>query len=436
MIKFIGYRKFGAITLVVSLLSGCATQQSADDLDRYWSNENDKLVRLLGTRYFKIGPVRAHRAMLLALANLGMTIESQDSTTGFILAKAAAPRPLSDVEWARVAAAATPEAQRFMGPLVTIDANNTDVLVNAIIIPRAKDVQINIRFRTKYTGPTAGLIIGEQAPPLATKIGFPKVWDEFKRTVSAAPQIITKKSRPPQSKKKSRPPPKSGSTGSGFFVSKLGHLITNQHVVDNCKSVTVGDKAQSQIDANVLETDKRNDLALLRISSTSMASGETKTLMRKLGISVVPLASQGLLRSEGVNLGEDVLVAGYPFGDIFSNTIKVTKGIVSANRGLGNDTGQFQIDAAVQPGNSGGPIYDQKGNIIGVVVAQLNKIKVAKAIGSLPENTNFGIKASTVRQFLTSSGLPTKWSDRSTKMPTKEIAKIAKNQTVMVVCHR
>ena len=74
-------------------------------------------------------------------------------------------------------------------------------------------------------------------------------------------------------------------------------------------------------------------------------------------------------------LGEDVVVAGFPFGDIFSNTIKITKGVVSAKRGIGNDSGQFQIDAAVQKGSSGGPIYDENGNIIGVVVSQLNKLK-------------------------------------------------------------
>ena len=91
---------------------------------------------------------------------------------------------------------------------------------------------------------------------------------------------------------------------------------------------------------------------------------------------------------------QDVLVSGYPYGELFSNTIKVTGGMVSAVKGMGDDSGQFQIDAAVQPGNSGGPIYDENGNIVGVVVAQLNKLKVAKAIGSLPENVNLGIKAS------------------------------------------
>ena len=94
------------------------------------------------------------------------------------------------------------------------------------------------------------------------------------------------------------------------------------------------------------------------------------------------------------------------------------------------------MDAAVQEGNSGGPIYDANGNIVGVVIAQLNRLKVAKTMGTLPELVNFGIKASTVRQFLTSSGLPTKWSQRSGIMSTRELATIARKQTVMVVCHQ
>ena len=133
---------------------------------------------------------------------------------------------------------------------------------------------------------------------------------------------------------------------------------------------------------------------------------------------------------------EDLRAQLRNMSQFFSNTIKITKGIVSAKRGMGDDSGQFQIDAAVQHGSSGGPIYDENGNIIGVVVSQLNKLKVAKAIGSLPELVNFGIKASTVKQFLNSSGLPSSWSRRSKRMSTKEIAKIAENQTVMVVCHR
>ena len=257
----------------------------------------------------------------------------------------------------------------------------------------------------------------------------------LKKEKQSRPKQVAKKPPP-----KKAPQPKSGSTGSGFFVSKLGHIITNEHVVRKCGSVTVGDNTNNQVSASVLEKDKRNDLALLRISSTKMASAETKSLIsklnvQKLGLKLVPLASEGLVRSDDVELGEDVLVAGYPYGELFSDTIKVTKGIVSANKGMGDDRGQFQMDAAVQSGNSGGPIYDENGNIVGVVVSQLDPLKVAKTIGSLPQNVNFGIKASTVRQFLTSAGLPTKWSNRTKRKSTKELAQIAKNQTVMVVCN-
>ena len=252
----------------------------------------------------------------------------------------------------------------------------------------------------------------------------------LKKQKKSKPKQVAKKPSPKKS-----PPPKSGTNGSGFFVSKLGHIVTNEHVVRKCGSVTVGDNVNKQVAASVIETDKRNDLALLRISSTQMASAETKTLISKLGVYFAPLASEGLMRSDDIELGEDVVVSGYPYGELFSNSIKVTKGIVSANKGVGDDSGQFQIDAAVQPGNSGGPIYDENGNIVGVVVAQLDPLKVAKTIGSLPQNVNFGIKASTVRQFLTSAGLPTKWSNRTKRKSTKELAQIAKKQTVMVVCN-
>ena len=271
------------------------------------------------------------------------------------------------------------------------------------------------------------------------------MWEENKKLTREIARLKKQnQSKPEQIVKKpshnKSPPPKSGITGSGFFISKLGHIITNEHIVHRCGSVTVGDNAEKQVTALVLEKDKPNDLALLRISSTQQASAETKSLIsklgaKKLGLKLVPLASGGLMRSDDIQLGESVMVAGYPYGELYSNTIKVTGGMVSAVKGMGDDSAQFQMDAAVQPGNSGGPIYDENGNIVGVVISQLNKLKVAKAIGSLPENVNFGIKASTVRQFLTSAGLPTKWSNRTERKSTKKLAQIAKNQTVMVVCN-
>ena len=252
--------------------------------------------------------------------------------------------------------------------------------------------------------------------------------EERKRLESHRLAEENRRQQPPEEKL-----PQSG-TGSGFFISKIGHVITNAHVVKDCNRVTVGDSANKQVPAKVIRTDPRNDLALLKLSTLEMASAESKALIQKLNIAVMPLATNGLLRSEDVRLGEKVLVAGYPFGDFISNTVKVTGGIVSATLGAGDDSGQFQLDAAIQPGNSGGPIYDYGGNIVGVVVSQLNKLRMAEAIGTIPENLNFGIKTSTVRQFLESSGLPSKKVKRTKDIPSDEVAQIAGNQALMVIC--
>ncbi|MBT7571029.1 MAG: trypsin-like peptidase domain-containing protein [Rhodospirillaceae bacterium] len=250
---------------------------------------------------------------------------------------------------------------------------------------------------------------------------------------AGVPPIVSGQSRAPPAQKRSHG---SAGSGSGFFVSGLGHVITNAHILDKCRRITVGDNGDNQTPAALINSDRRSDLALLKLGSLETASVGAKSLIRKLGLKIVPLAAHGLLRAKDVELGEDVLVGGFPFGDYFSSSVKVTKGIVSSVRGIGDDAGQFQMDAAVQAGNSGGPIYDENGNIVGVVIAQLNKLRVAKAIGSLPENVNFGIKASTVRQFLPASGLPSKWASRDKRISTKALAAIAQKQTLMVQCHQ
>ena len=159
-----------------------------------------------------------------------------------------------------------------------------------------------------------------------------------------------------------------------------------------------------------------------------MASADTKSFVQRLAIQLVPIISGGLMRSEDVRGGEEILVAGYPLGNMVSDTIKVTKGIVSATKGMDNDVSQFEIDAVIRKGNSGGPVYDKRGNIVGVAVSRLN---VNRA-----EYVNFGIKGSTVKQFLSAHDIPTKWSNRQKEIESKDIYKIASKQTVMVVCHR
>ena len=132
-----------------------------------------------------------------------------------------------------------------------------------------------------------------------------RLLEEERKKLEAAEE----RQRQAQAEKKSPPhkeqKPQSGS-GSGFFVSKMGHVITNAHVVQNCKKVTIGDNANKQVPAELINTDRSNDLALLKLSTLEMASAESKSLIQKLSIVVVPLASKGLLRSDDVRLGEKV----------------------------------------------------------------------------------------------------------------------------------
>lgn len=268
--------------------------------------------------------------------------------------------------------------------------------------------------------------------------GFDRARDPLEKKMTRAEvaqaQQLSRAFVPKKEKPSGVPGGKVGSQigfGSGFVVSKLGHVITNAHIVKSCRSITAGKSSKRQVPIVLVEADEQNDLALLKTPKT-----ENKSLVEELGIKVLPLATRGLLRSTDVTPLENVIVAGFPFGDLYSDTIKLTKGVVSALRGMGNDTSRFQMDASVQIGSSGGPVYDEKGNIVGVVVSRLNKLKVAKTTGSMPENVNFGIKASTVRKFLVSSGLPTERSSRSNRMPTTELFNLAKKQTLMVMCHQ
>ena len=159
-----------------------------------------------------------------------------------------------------------------------------------------------------------------------------------------------------------------------------------------------------------------------------MAPTDTRSFIQNLSIEIVPIISGGLIRAEDVIGGEEIFVAGYPLGSMVSDSIRLLPGLVNATKGYENDITQFETDASIKKGNSGGPIYDKKGNIVGVAVKRLNV--------SLSDNFNFAIKGTTVKQFLDANGIITSLANRTSQMSSTEIYKIASKQTVMVVCHR
>ena len=133
------------------------------------------------------------------------------------------------------------------------------------------------------------------------------------------------------------------------------------------------------------------------------------------------------------NLLDEIYVAGYPFGKAISSSVKVTKGVVSALTGLGNNYSNIQIDAALQPGNSGGPIINKKGNVVGVAVAKLDYKAVIEDFGAIPEGTNFGIKSSTLQQFIKANNISSA-TVRHRKMTTQDIGKKIEKATVYLDC--
>ena len=212
------------------------------------------------------------------------------------------------------------------------------------------------------------------------------------------PNLTAQKPRPKrrkrQSFKKSVDPNKivSAASGTGFAVSSKGHVITNHHVIKGCQKVKIHQDGKA-IPATVVTYDPQNDLALLK--------GDFRP---SVVLSLSPRNS-GLL--------EEIYVAGFPFGQRVSTGVKVTKGIVSSLTGIGNNFSQIQIDAALQPGNSGGPIINGKGNVVGVAVAKLDFKNILKRFGTLPEDTNFGVKTSIVKTILESKNISTPRANKS-----------------------
>ena len=202
--------------------------------------------------------------------------------------------------------------------------------------------------------------------------------------------------------------------GTGFFVSSDGHVVSNDHVVGICRKVA------SKIDGtiinfNVINTDKVNDLGLIK--------GEYKS---KHFLNI---------KSGGAEFGEDIITFGYPLSNDLSDSVKLTRGIVSSLSGPGNNYSEIQIDAAIQPGNSGGPVLNMEGQVVGVASSGLNKITKLLDENSpyIPENVNFAVASPTLTNFLKANGVNV--SNASLKISnTKELAKIGRPATLQLFC--
>lgn len=165
-------------------------------------------------------------------------------------------------------------------------------------------------------------------------------------------------------------------SASGFLLTTDGYIATNAHVIANAKKIEVSFSRNEKIitySAQVSIKDMANDIAILKIDDKDFQK----------------FVSIPFKISEKPEIGENVFTIGYPMNSIMGNNYKVTNGIVSSLSGIADDIRYMQISVPLQPGNSGGPLFNKDGNVLGITSAKLNE----KAVGISIENVSYAIKA-------------------------------------------
>jgi TPR repeat protein len=169
------------------------------------------------------------------------------------------------------------------------------------------------------------------------------------------------------------------SSGTGFFVTADGYIATNNHVIDGADKITVRDIRGREYPAEYVRSDLANDLAIIKVK------GDFKPL---------PIA-----RSSGMRRGDSVFALGFPQPDLQGLSIKMTEGSISSLTGLQDEPNNFQISVPLQHGNSGGPLLNAEGQIVGVVVAKLAP-RTVHDVSEIPEVVNYAVKSNYLLELI------------------------------------
>lgn len=202
------------------------------------------------------------------------------------------------------------------------------------------------------------------------------------------------------------------SFGTGFGVAP-GRLLTNYHVVEGTTSCTV---LGHEIVGRVVAVNPQVDLAVIAAEGLNVTAPWRRAPYPK------------------IRVGEDVVVLGYPLPGLLTDELIVTTGTINALSGISNDARLMQIQAPVQPGNSGGPVLDRHGNVVGVVQSKLNALAVAKRTGDLPQNVNFSVSAPTAIQFLLDNNISPHVEPDRPERAVDEVAAAASRYTFRLRC--
>jgi S1-C subfamily serine protease len=214
------------------------------------------------------------------------------------------------------------------------------------------------------------------------------------------------------------PPPSSVAyspqrSGTGFRIGQQ-YVLTNEHVIKECQEIRVVARNRPA-NAHVVATDPTNDLAVLKTDSSDDDLATFRT-------------------GKSVRAGDEVVAMGYPLRGLLASEPIVTVGTISALAGLSDDVRFLQFSAPVQPGNSGGPLLDISGNVVGIVVGKLDVLRVAQVTGDIPQNVNFAINASVARTFLDAHGMDYVTAASKQNLSAADVAERAQQFTVIVEC--
>jgi S1-C subfamily serine protease len=235
---------------------------------------------------------------------------------------------------------------------------------------------------------------------------------------SAAPSASA--ARPPATARGGTPagvPQGTASSSGTGWLAAAGKVLTNHHVVAGCRALRV-QSPRGAAGGRLVGYDRESDLALLDVPALA---GVTPATLRA---------------SAGATLGEQIMFAGFPLRAFVSDELHVSTGIVSALAGPRGDRRYIQLGAAVQPGDSGGPVMDGSGQVIAVVTGTLDPAPVQRATGLPPQNVGFAVRGERVRRFLDTLGVSYRTGRSEARLEGTRIAERAREFTVLVECLR
>jgi serine protease Do len=268
------------------------------------------------------------------------------------------------------------------------NSNELDIIGTNPVMSKSLDVE----------GDKWEIWIYEVYNEVSVNAGFPRVdhyeFVAFKNEyleewgVGTMPLTITQESKP-KPEKTIKPKDNLVSSGSGILILDSGIIVTNFHIVEDATKIEVifPDNGLKKT-ANIRLKDSKNDIAVLQLNDFSYAS-----IFKQL----IPFT---ISDANAIKVGEEVFTLGFPLGDIMGSKSRLSNGRINSLYGLQDDPRLFQISNPLQPGNSGGPLFNNKGELIGLVVSSLNAKYFYENVGVIPQNVNFAIKSTYIQNLI------------------------------------